>query len=466
MQAGATLGRRFTVLRTAPHDVPGVDRWVAQDARRAVEVNLDVVTSLAPGAVRRAAVRAAQVRDARFARVIASGRETLDGERITYVVTERPRGVSLAALAGERIVPATVVASIVGESARALQVAASQGIHHGYLRPSCITVTDAGRVIVAGLDADGELATQASLGRGRTEAADAGALGRIMLTLITGMDSSQVTVRDLPADLPPAMADLARAAVAGTGPSTLHQVAEALGPADVARLRGLRHAIGELPEVEHEEPEPVAAMTVDLGTLAAAEREAAAARSAGLTDPSVLAALSQGQLSSEALEQRARAPRERAAGERRSRDPRAQYATPSQAAQFSPRTRRAVERTQDEPLGLDTFEDMNLEQNAGEDRSIWQAMLEFAQRHLPENAPLDTAVEWSRERARRSGPLNSGPLLVGLVLTGLVIIGLVAFESLVTPVEPGTEVSVDPVPAYPDFTYSPEPLPSPSPAEE
>ena len=81
MHQGATLGRRFTALRPEQHDVPGVERWVALDARRDVEVTVDVLTSLAPGAVRQAAVRAAQVRDARFARVLASGRETVGSDR-------------------------------------------------------------------------------------------------------------------------------------------------------------------------------------------------------------------------------------------------------------------------------------------------------------------------------------------------------------------------------------------------
>ncbi|WP_084106261.1 hypothetical protein [Demequina sp. NBRC 110056] len=458
MQAGATLGRRFTVVRTVAHDLPGVERWVAQDARRAVEVNLDVLTSLAPSAVRRAAVRAAQVRDARFARVIASGREVVDGERVTYVVTERPRGVDVGALAGERIVPPGVTASIVGEAARALQVASAQGIHHGYLRPACLTVTDAGRVVVAGLDADGELATQASLGRGSTEQADAAALGRILLALITGMDPAQVTIGDLPAGLPLAMADLARAAVAGTGPSTLGQVADALGPADVAGLRRLRGTVGALTEVEHEEPPRSSAVAIGSGTLAAAEREAAAAVSAGIADAVVAYEIAEDHIDTTAMTV---APSEPSAGGHR-RDPRAQYATPEEAAQFSKRTRKAVERTRDQPLGLDTFEDINDEQNAGDDRSLWQAMLEFTQRHVPENAPLDAAVERARERAGRSGPINSGPLLVGLVLTGLVIIGFVAYENLIAPFDPGDQVREDPVPDYPSFTYSPEPLPSPS----
>ena len=452
MHEGATLGRRFTTLRSEPHDVPGVQRWVALDARRDVEVTVDVLTSLAPGAVRQAAVRAAQVRDARFARVLASGRENVGSERVTYVVTERPRGVRASDLAQERIVPPDVAAAMVGEAARALQAAAGQGIHHGYLRASALTITDAGRVVVSGLDADGELATQAGLGRGRTEQADAVALAHLFLALITGMDPEQVTVPDLPEDLTLGAANLARSAIAGRGPDTLAQVADALGPADAAALKALRGSVAHLPVVAHEEqrPEP-APISVSLEALTAAEREAQVAVAASVADPVVSAELAAQHISAPELEPGAAVDR-------------AQYATPREAAQFSQRTRKAVARHQDEPLALDTFEQINEEQNAGDDRSIAQAVLEFAQRHLPANAALDAAVERAQERAQRSGPINSGPLLVGVFVTALLIVGLVAFNSLTAPANRDGMSNREP--SYPDYTYSPAPLPSPSPSEE
>ena len=453
MQAGATLGRRFTVLRTVDHDLPGVERWVAQDSRRYVDVTLDVLVSVAPGAVRRAAVRAAQVRDARFARVIASGRESVAGERITYVVTERPTGVSVAELAGHRIVPARQACALISEAARALSVAASQGIHHGHVRASVLTVTDAGRVVVAGLDSDGELATQAGVGRGRTELADAHSLGQLLLTLVTGAEATQVTVPDLPSDLPLGAADLARAAVAGESPATLAQVARALGPADPAALRELRRSWSSLPSIDEDVPAPAAPppeVHVDPATLSAAEHEAAAALAAGIATPVVAQEVVAEHIDPEVIPHPA--------------DERAQYATPEQAAKFSKRTRRAVERTSHEPLALDTFEEINEDQNEGTSRSLWLATLEGIQRHVPQNAPLDTAVDWARQRSERSGPLRTGPLLVGLFLTAIVIVGAIAFAVLQSPLE-GEDQIVDPTPDYPAFTFSPEPSASPSPDE-
>ncbi|GIG54081.1 hypothetical protein [Demequina activiva] len=450
MHEGATLGRRFTTLRAEPHDVPGVDRWVALDARRDVEVTVDILTSLAPGAVRQAAVRAAQVRDARFARVLASGRENVGSDRVTYVVTERPHGVRASDLIHERVVPPRVAGAIVGEAARALQVAAGQGIHHGFLRARAITVADGGRVVVSGLDAEGELATQAGLGRGRTEQADAAALAHLYLALVTGMESEQVTVPDLPDALSLGAANLARAAIAGTGPDTLAQVAAAMGPPDPAALRGLRGSLPSLPAVAHEEPqEPHAPIAVSPETLAAAEHQTELSIAAAVAAPGVAAEVAAERIVAPELEPGAAVDR-------------SLYASPEEAAQFSRRTRKAVERERDQPLALDTFEEINEEQNAGDDRSVVQATLEFAQRHLPRNAPLDAAVERAQDRAGRSGPLSTGPLLVGLFATALLIVGLVAFNMLVSPV-PMDGLSTR-EPDYPAYTFSPAPLPSASPS--
>ncbi|MFV0633022.1 hypothetical protein [Demequina sp.] len=466
MQAGATLGRRFTVSSTVEHDLPGVERWIAHDERRAVEVYVDVVVAATPNAVRQAAVRAAQVRDARFARVLASGRETIAGERVTYIVTELPQGMPLSALAGQRIVPFHEAASLIGEAARALMVASTQGVHHGYLRASCLTVTPAGRVVVSGVNADGELAEQADLGDGRAENTDAAALGELFLTLLTGKEASDVTVADVPVSLTPAAANLARIVVAGTGPTTLAQVADALGPADMDLLRSVRDSAAGWPSVRRAHPERHAVVPVNLEaqTLAAAEREAAASVAAGigvahLTPEQTQAHLTAALTPSPPPNATADAPE---TGEVRTpRDPLAQYATPEEAARFSARTRRAVVKSQHQPLALDTFETFNERQNSGPDRSLWQAFLEFVQRHVPQNEPLDAAVDHARKRAAKSGPLNSGPLIVALVLTGLVILGAMAFSSLTAPYVPEDGIAPDRAPGYPEFTLSPSPAPSP-----
>ncbi|MFN3866337.1 MAG: hypothetical protein ACK4MD_06445 [Demequina sp.] len=453
MEAGATLGRRFTLRRREPYDLPGVERWIAHDERRDLAVTVDLLSSLAPSAVRRAAVRAAQVRDVRFARVIASGRETVDEERLTYVVSERPVGVSIARVSGKRIVPPALASSIIGEAARALAVAAASGVHHGYLRASSITVTPAGKIVVSGLDAEGELATQAGLGRGHSELADALALGRLHLALITGMDPDAVTAADIPAWLPPANRDLALATVAGTGPRTLAEIARFAGPADAVALRSLREALRTMPiaplVVAQEQRPPSSAPRVTLAhdTLASAEREAAAAVAAGLAAPTV---------AREVLTDHV----DRIAVQVEQPGPDHVPVPPEVAAQYSKHTLRAAARHANEPLALDTWQEIATEQNAVVPPSAAQAVLERLERHWPQSVALSTAADRARHRAQRPAPLNSGPVLVSAFLAVLVVVAIVAFSMLRAPFEPDFEVPSVPPASYPEFTFSPSPSPS------
>ncbi|MDN4480492.1 hypothetical protein [Demequina muriae] len=430
-----------------------MDRWVAHDERRDVEVTVDVLASLAPSAVRRAAVRAAQVRDVRFARVIASGRETVGDERITYVVSERPVGLSIAEVAGHRIVPPRLASSIIGETARALTVAAAAGVHHGYLRASSITVTSAGRIVVSGLDAEGELATQAGLGRGHSEHSDAVALGRLHLALLTGLDPDAVTAAEVPERLPAPARDLALATVAGTGPHTLAEIVQAAGPADAAALRSLRAAVRGMPHapsVASPAPPrstraPIIGVTHD--TLASAEHEAAAAIAAGLAVPEVA--------------QEVRADHvDRAAVLAEQAEDGHVPVPPEVAAQYSKHTRRAAARHADEPLALETWQEITTEQNAEVPPSAAQALLERLERRWPDSAALGTAAESARHRAQRPAPLNSGPVLVGVFLAITVVVAIVALSMLLSPFEPDFDRRNNPPASYPEFTYSPSPSPS------
>lgn len=452
MEAGATLGRRFTLRRREDHDLPGVERWVAHDDRRDLEVTLDVLVSLAPSAVRRAAVRAAQVRDARFARVLASGRESVGEDRVTYVVTERPRGLSLEKVVGRRVVPGATAGAIVGETARALSVAAATGIHHGYLRARSITVTPAGRIVVSGLDAEGELATQAGLGRGHSEMADAIALARLHLALVTGMDPDTVTAGDIPETLPPAAKDLALSTVAGTGPRTLSAIARAAGPADAVALRTLRTGLRRLPWAPGLEPkgggrESAPGIALWPTTIASAQHEAAAAIAAGLASSEVAREVRADHVDRASVEAEQ-------VGEGHVPVP------PEVAAQYSRRTRRAAARHANEPLGLETWQEIATEQNSTVPPSAAQALLERLEKRWPRSAALSAAAEQARHRAQRPAPLNSGPILVGVFLAVTIVVGIVAFSILTAPVDPDGERHNNPPVSYPEFTFTPSPSPS------
>ncbi|PKQ14462.1 MAG: hypothetical protein CVT68_11750, partial [Actinobacteria bacterium HGW-Actinobacteria-8] len=262
VQAGDMIARRFRLVRTEEYDIPGATRFVAYDTRLDQDVTVDIVSSLAPTAVVRAAHRARVVRDRRLTRILAANSERRDGGRVTYVVSERPAGVRLDELLGEvAFVPATA-AAIVGEAAAVLGVPLRSGEHHGMLRPQSLTVTPRGRVTLSGLGFEGELGSQAHLIRGRTERADAIALVRLFVTAVTAMDADAVTADDLPEDLTEAARDLCEALLRGSGPLTLAQITAALGTGDTSALRTLVEEAPTLwwpPEPEHVDSADLAA---------------------------------------------------------------------------------------------------------------------------------------------------------------------------------------------------------------
>ena len=71
MLTGELLDGRFEALDATDYDLPGVERQLGRDIRLNTPVLIDSVTSVAPTAVRRSALRAMSVRDPRLARVIA-----------------------------------------------------------------------------------------------------------------------------------------------------------------------------------------------------------------------------------------------------------------------------------------------------------------------------------------------------------------------------------------------------------
>ncbi len=460
MFAGATLGRRFTFVRPDTSELPGSEQWIAQDQRQSLDVRVQIVTSSDPNAVRQAAVRAAQVRDVRFARVRASGRETVAGTRITYVVTEVPTGLALSTIVGRRIVSPPVAAAIVGEAARTLGVAARLGVHHGYLRPAALHIAPTGRVVISGLGTDGELATQAGLAKAPSEQADARALARLHLTLVTGLDPDEVTVGDLPTSLSLQAANLARSTIAGTGPQAVADVARAMGPADAGALRTLRTDVASLPAAPGVDlgPGPTGAalagtsVAIAPATLALAQ-QLAAATTAVLTAPSLADAIRAGRLDRAAMASIA---------DPSDDDDNAIPATAEEAAQYSARTRRVVARKSHEPLGLDTWNVIAAEQNRGTPPSVVQAVFEWLLRRRPSSVVLETAAEQARHRARREAPIRSGPVLISVFIAVTLVVTIVAWETLFTPLNPDGGQDADPLSPYPQFTFSPVPLPSPS----
>lgn len=469
MHAGALLSRRFTLLRPDAYDLPGVERWIARDERRSVEVHVDLVTTTTPGTIRQAAVRAAQVRDLRFTRVLATGREVLGGNRVTYVVTEAPRALSLAALLSQRIVPGHIAAAIIGEAGHALETAAAAGLHHGFLRPEVLHVVDTGRVIVSGLGTDGALAARARLGEEPSERADAGALARLYLALVTGRDAHDVTVGDLPEFLPPRAANMARATIAGDPPSSLAGILGALSPVDSRSLRDVSHTMTEWPWVPGAEPAPLPpaarlGLDVSLG-------QDTAQRAAQLATLGLVRVVATETLADTVQAGRAASliPVPKPADPAEPAEPLpAGYvpASKEEAARFSARTRRVAARNAEQELGLDTWERVVADQNRTTPPSFLQAVLEWLHRRWPRSVVLGTAAEQARHRAHRPAPLRTGPVLVSMFLGVIIVAGLVAFEILTAPIGAGDDDPGEPPSHYPEFTFSPEPEPEQSPSPD
>src|SRR5664279_997381 len=87
VQPGDMIARRFRLVRTEEYDIPGATRFVAYDTRLDQDVTVDIVSSVAPTAVVRAAHRAQVVRDRRLTRILAANSERRGGDRLTAVTT-------------------------------------------------------------------------------------------------------------------------------------------------------------------------------------------------------------------------------------------------------------------------------------------------------------------------------------------------------------------------------------------
>ena len=430
MLVGATLGRRFTLLRPEEFDLEDVERFVAHDARLNTEVFVDVIAGQAALQVVGTAARATLVRDPRLTRILSASTDQVDGESVTYVVHEMAQGVRLdAVLARYRATPA-LAAAIVGELARGLAIARAAGLHHDHVRPSAVTITRSGRVVLSGLGVDGVVASQAGLTRSQSERADAGALARLYLALIAGTDADQAAPDDVPADLPASAQAFATATLEGSPPRVLRKVLEAVQPFSATVLRGFATTVRTL------ELRP---------DVARAESEARA----GILPENLLVA-------PETLDEAASLATAVAA----------EHVTPFQlldeagAAHVLP---PAPPEAAAEP-GVDdlaTFDAMAMEQNAVAEPSVAEALLERLHERWPQSAPLARALRTVQERATRPAPINAGPLLMALVTVIVLVAGMVAFAMIQQPFEYEGERYNHPPRIYPEFPFTPDASASP-----
>ncbi|GIJ00638.1 hypothetical protein CLV28_1218 [Sediminihabitans luteus] len=246
---GTTLVARYRLAEPVPTDLVGVESWAAHDVVLDRPVQVNVVRGHAAPAALDAARRAALVSDHRLTRVLDVGAQ--DG--VSYVVSERSRGLSLTQLVDASHVTPDQARSIVGEVATALDVARRRGVHHLALRPEAVRI-DGTQVLVTGLGLDAGVAGTDGGSADATSRRDAVALVALLYYLLTtrwGGSSLDVpwidpsaprplpAVRtdgipaDPPSDTPADLASLCRTTLAtdsSDGPRTPGDVVASLEP--------------------------------------------------------------------------------------------------------------------------------------------------------------------------------------------------------------------------------------------
>lgn len=465
VQAGDKIARRFIVVRSEEADLPGVERYLARDTRLDSDVTLDIVTALAPSAVIRAAHRSRVLRDKRLQRVVAAGVSRRGDDRVSYVVTERPRGVRLDGLLGKTAFAPACAAAVVGEAATALAAVLGAGVHHGMVRAAAITVTPKGRVVLSGMGIDGELAAQAGLPKGRTERADAIALAGIYLTALTAKAPADATIADLPDDVPVVARRLCEQVIKGSGPKTLAEVIAALGTGDRHVLRVM---VAEAPTLWWSaaagglaiDTAPVDGEVVDAAPTETVLADDAAgdvvdgADDAAIVDDAAVVA-DAADLATDLSGPGA------GTGEDTDADPTAMgeelgVTAEPEAPPARPRTRfgGAVD-------DIDEFHDIVDAQNAVPAPSVAEAVFERLHQRFPASAPLANAAAAAHRRAQASAPLNAGPLLLALLIVTVFVATIVAASLLTAPYVPDFDGQNNPPQTYPEYTIGQTPTPTP-----
>ncbi|MDN4483458.1 hypothetical protein [Demequina lignilytica] len=466
MLEGKVLGARFVLREELDHDIPGIQRFLAHDERLDRATVVDLIDSPEAAAVRNVATRASRLRDPRLARVVATGTEELDGASVTYIASEHVPGSRLDTVLAERVLDPRRAVAVVGGAARALAAARAEDLHHGILRPRCITVTERGRVVVAGVGIEAAAAARAGMPTDPSEHGDARVLGEILIRALTGADVGVATEADLPDALAARPRRLAAQILAGDGPRSLDQVIVSLSPFDSRALVGFSSVWPVLdltPEKERErlESEERAATAaeaarqerlaatremLDEDTLPAAEAAVAAAVAVEHASPELQETVRQiEEQRVETGEQPEVAP-----------EPPAEDALPP-GAHVQPDG--AADKYE---AGFDTLEIMVAAQNVTRDQSTWELVLERLSARWPQSRSLARSLERAQERANSGGPLDGSKIVMLLAVIGVVAAVMLAWSLLDSPLDPSIRIEIDPTftPAGDVGTASPSPSPS------
>ncbi|WP_152649178.1 hypothetical protein [Demequina flava] len=406
-------------------------------------------------------MKAAQVRDARFARIISTGRHSGDDGASTYIVSERPRGVRGDQLLGASEGDPEVVGALVGDAARALEAIRALGVSHGALNASSLVVSPAGRVIIVGLGVEGPLAVQDGHIEAVTPEADAAALSEMYLTGVTGRPAKEATAADIPLSLGTGTTALAHAVVAGDAPARLSQITTAIGPSQPRALRRASARATTPPSSDTAATPVSAASTATVPTPASVEEAGGdlAPASAPVVQENPPELVSADQISVSPLTAVAAA---------QAADKAIAHARLVGTAQPLAIPVPEPDRPPDPKLEpLRAWDTIVEAQNAKPAPSFVESVLGGLRKLAPKNEALQSAHVKAHARAHRTAPLNVGPLLLALTILAVIIVVVVSWEEVLSPFQPDFDLNNNPQNSYPTYTYSPEPYPtaSPSPSE-
>ncbi len=450
MQSGVTLAHRFTLASEEAFDLDGAARWRARDERLRRDVNAYVIAN-GPGAEVTAEVaRISTVRDPRLARVIASGTDTSTEPAVHYVVVDRPRGTDLGDALSRRSLPPRLAGSIVGSIARALVPLSARGIHHGAIRSSAVTVSEAGVPVLSGLGIDGHL-------RGdRASSSDAGSrdaidLVHLYIECVTGLQAPDAAAADLPEELPAGAGALCVSVLEKSAEIGLSDVGDAFPP-DHGALRGFAGAVRSLPlrtEVAqaemHETFGRPAADIVSAEVLSEASRIVAVSAAASHAAPDLRSDVVSERLESVAAALPVEEPEEEPVEEELvEEEPPAPVPAPEVPAD---------ERDMFDDLAA--FDAMSDEQNSGPSRSVWEAMVEPFHRRWPSSPVFARVYESAHARAGRPGPIRTRLLLLLVGAAAVVAAWMVALDLLEQPFTTDMDRHNPPPNSYPAYTYGP-----------
>ncbi|MGC4175384.1 hypothetical protein [Demequina sp.] len=425
MLTGEVLDGRFEALHTVEYDLPGITRYEGVDTRLNTTVLVDEVTSVAPTAVRRAALRFMSVRDPRLSRVVAVTGGSAGSP--TVIVSEPLQGVRLSTILARRRLDEAKASAVVGEAARALLVASAARVHHGWVRPSCIAVDSRGRVSIAGTGVDSELALQAGVRRGKGEGADATALSRVFLACVTGKDADEATEADIPQSTSAEARALCERVLAGKSFDTLTGLLDALGPFDTRVLRNLPSGVDSLP----------LSLTKQAEAEKKRKRDKLDAARRAFTGPRVTGGVT---IARETLV-KAEVEAEAVSG-----------SIPLVVA-GSPVTPVVEEEPLEDLHDLLTFEEMVDEQVARSKPTTAELFYERLHARWPQSRGITKRLERAHYRAVNGGPINATPILMVLLVIGLVVLAIVAVSLLSQGFgqdDPGGGGNI-----YPTYSYGP-----------